>query len=300
MSALSGFADLSKSVEQEVGRLTGRSARRLDSYAAIVTGAGMSSEAPIGTGAAIAHLFAAHGARVLVMDVDRGRGERTCESMGALGGEALLFLGDVTDEAVCSRASEVAASTWGRLDVLVNNVGISPQADVTQVSVSDWDDAHRTNVTSAMLMSKHAGDLLARTRGSIINISSIAAVRSFGAVCYAASKSALIALTRESAYTLGPRGVRANCILPGHIYAAMSAALTDQARESRKLANLLGVEGTAWDVAAAALFLASDDARWITGATIPVDAGTINVTSLGMVGMHDGGMHDDAASERSE
>jgi NAD(P)-dependent dehydrogenase (short-subunit alcohol dehydrogenase family) len=275
-----------RSIASEVRRLADLGSGKLVSQVAVVTGAGMQEDGPIGTGAAISHVFAAHGARVVVVDRRAEPGERTCESIRRLGGEARFFAGDVTDETACSEAVRFASDGWGRLDVLVNNVGISPQATVEEVSLDAWEGAYRTNTTSALLMIRSACSLLAKARGSIINISSIAAIRTLGAVSYGASKAALIALTREAAYTLGPRGVRANCILPGHIYASMSGLLPPRARADRRLANVLGTEGTAWDIAATALFLASDDARWITGVAIPVDAGTTTVTSLGMEGLH--------------
>jgi NAD(P)-dependent dehydrogenase (short-subunit alcohol dehydrogenase family) len=275
-------AGVERSVASEVRRLADFGSGKLTSHVAIVTGAGMQEAGPIGTGAAISHVFAAHGARVVVLDRMIESGERTCESISRLGGEALFYAGDVTKEMVCSEVVSFAHDTWGRLDVLVNNVGISPQATVEEVSLEAWESAYRTNTTSAMMMIRAASSYFGTDGGSIINISSIAAIRSLGAVSYGASKAALIALTREAAYTLGPRGVRANCILPGQIYAPMSGFLSSDARQKRRLATLLGTEGTAWDIAATALFLASGDARWITGVVIPVDAGTTTVTSLGM------------------
>lgn len=272
--------------ESELRRLANFQAGRLQSGVAIVTGAGMHDSGPIGTGAAIALLFGAHGARIVVVDSNNERGLRTCRSICENGGEALLVEGDVTDERTSAMAVEAARSTWGRIDVLVNNVGISPAGNLVQVALEDWDAAYRTNVTSALLMMRAAADDLAQTSGSVVNISSIAAIRPFGRDAYTASKAALIGLTRSAAYGLGPRGIRVNCILPGHIHASMSAAVDPESRERRRLATMLGTEGTAWDVAATALFLASGDARWVTGVVLPVDAGTTSLAGLATDGLH--------------
>jgi NAD(P)-dependent dehydrogenase (short-subunit alcohol dehydrogenase family) len=275
-----------RTVADQLQRLVGSGWPKLTSSVAIVTGAGTHHDGPIGTGAAMCHLFAAHGAHVLVVDRHADRGGRTCALVESRGHEALFFEGDVSDEALCCEAVGAALSAWGRVDVLVNNAGVSQPTPLEELSVEAWDAAYRGNVTSAFLMTKAVAPHLEHARGSIINVSSIAAVRTFGYVAYATSKAALVTLTRETAYALGPRGIRANCILPGHMYAPMSGSLGDEARESRRRSNLLGIEGTAWDVAATALFLASTDARWITGTAIPVDGGTINTTSYALQGLH--------------
>jgi NAD(P)-dependent dehydrogenase (short-subunit alcohol dehydrogenase family) len=141
------------------------------------------------------------------------------------------------------------------------------------------------NVIGTMLVSEAATPHLRESHGSIVNVSSIAAVRAFGAGPYSASKSAIIAMTTDLAYALGPSGVRVNCIVVGHIYAPMGAFGGDDAQRAlRRRANVLGTEGDAWDVARAAGFLAGPDARWITGVALPVDAGTTLATGLGMFG----------------
>jgi NAD(P)-dependent dehydrogenase (short-subunit alcohol dehydrogenase family) len=127
-----------------------------------------------------------------------------------------------------------------------------------------------------MLMSKSAiPALIDSGGGSIVNISSVAALRGAGSAAYAASKAGMIGLTKDTALVYGPQGVRANCITPGHIYTPMVADAPGVARELRRRIGPLGTEGTAWDVGWAAVFLASDEARWITGVTLPVDAGTL-------------------------
>jgi NAD(P)-dependent dehydrogenase (short-subunit alcohol dehydrogenase family) len=184
---------------------------------------------------------------------------------------------------------EAAVARHGTVDALVNNVGITGLGTVKDVELDAFDSAVRVNLVSALLMTRAAAPALASGGGAIVNISSIAAIRTFGTVSYSTSKAALITLTQESAFTLGPDRVRANCILPGHMHASMSGAKHPEVRERRRLANVLATEGTAWDIAHAALFLASDEAAWITGVVLPVDGGTTNVTSLGMARLHEGG-----------
>ena len=262
-------------------------ALRLEDRVVIVTGAGTSSERALGSGAAMARQFAAHGARVAVVDVSAAHATSTCQQIAAAGGESILVEADVTSESACSRVVATTIATWGRLDVLVNNVGISARENIANVELNTWERVQRVNLTSAMLMIRASADALANGGGAIVNISSIAAVRMFGPVAYATSKAALIALTKDAAYTLGPRGIRANCVLPGHIFAAMSSGHSAELRDRRRRSTVLGTEGTAWDIAAAALFLASDEARWITGVVIPVDGGTLLTTGLGMEGLND-------------
>jgi NAD(P)-dependent dehydrogenase (short-subunit alcohol dehydrogenase family) len=272
---------------QEISRLTDSGTRRLDGRVVVVTGAGMTLDGALGTGAAMAHLFAAHGAKVVVVDTSTERGERTSNSILHAGGEALFLAYDVSDEAACRSVVARTIEAWGSLDGLVNNVGISRVGTVENIELETWETVCRVNLTSAILMTRAAAPALIEATGAIVNISSIAAIRSFGTVAYNVSKAGLIALTKDSAYTLGPKGVRANCILPGHMYASMSAAKSEEIRESRRQANVLLTEGTAFDVAATALFLLSTDARWITGVVLPVDGGTTNVTSLGMDRIHE-------------
>jgi NAD(P)-dependent dehydrogenase (short-subunit alcohol dehydrogenase family) len=139
------------------------------------------------------------------------------------------------------------------------------------------------NLTAAVLATKHSlPHLRAAGNGAIVNISSIAAIRGMGGGAYTASKAAIIGLTREWAYDHGREGIRVNCILPGHVYTPMGLSGGEELRARRVRAGLLGTEGTAWDVAWPAVFLASDEARWMTGLAIPVDAGTTSTSPLGI------------------
>ena len=251
------------------------SAPRLQGKVAIVTGAG-SRAAGIGNGRAAAILFAREGARVLLVDQQAEHAEETLAAIKAEGGEAEVFAGDVTSADDCRTMVERAVSRWGKLDILDNNVGIGGAGSVVEVSEEDWDRVMSVNVKSMMLTGKFAVPAMVESGGgSIINISSISALRPRGLTPYSASKGAVIALTRAMAIDHAAQGVRVNCIAPGPVYTPMvySGGMTEDARERRRRASPLGIEGTGWDIGYAALFLASDEARYITGQVLVVDGG---------------------------
>ena len=248
---------------------------RLENKVAMVTGAG-SRAAGIGNGRAAAILFAREGAKVLIVDNNTAAAEETLAAIQKEGGEAVVFVGDVTKAADCRAMVERAVSRWGRLDILDNNVGIEGKASVVSVAEEDWDRVMTVNVKSMMLTGKYAVPAMANGGGgSIINISSISALRPRGLTPYSTSKGAVIALTRAMAMDHAKDGVRVNCIAPGPVYTPMvySGGMTEEVRERRKRAAPLGIEGTGWDIGYAALFLASDEARYITGAVLVVDGG---------------------------
>ncbi len=253
---------------------------RLEGKVAIVTGAG--SRAPgIGNGRATAVLFAREGARVLLVDQSRAAAEETLAMIRAEGGEAAVFVADVTRAEDCRAMVEEAVRRWGKLDVLDNNVGIGMGGSVVEVSEEDWDRVMAVNVKSMMLASKYAVPAMAAGGGgAIINISSISALRPRGLTPYSASKGAVIALTRAMAIDHAPQGIRVNCIAPGPVYTPMvyAGGMSEELRERRRRASPLGIEGTGWDVGYAALFLASDEARYITGQVLVVDGG-VTLTS---------------------
>jgi NAD(P)-dependent dehydrogenase (short-subunit alcohol dehydrogenase family) len=255
-------------------------APRLQDKVAIVTGAGSRGEG-IGNGRAAAILFAREGARVLLVDQSAEAAEVTRAAIAAEGGEAAVFAADVTRAEECRAMVDEAIRRWGRLDILDNNVGIGGRATVVEVDEADWDHMMRVNVTSMMLTSKHAIPAMARGGGgAIVNISSISALRPRGLTPYSVSKGAVIALTRAMAVDHAPEGVRVNCIAPGPVYTPMvyAAGMSAELRDRRRRASPLGVEGTGWDIGHAALFLVSDEARYITGVVLPVDGG-VTLTS---------------------
>lgn len=252
-------------------------APRLDGKVAIVTGAGSRAEG-IGNGRATAVLFAREGARVLLVDRDREVAEATLAMIEEEGGEAAVHEADVTASEDCHAMVAAALDRWGRLDILHNNVGIGGRGSVVEVDEEDWDRIMRVNVTGMMLASKHAIPAIKQSGGgAIVNISSIAALRPRGLTAYSTSKGAVIALTQAMAVDHAPDGIRVNCIAPGPVYTPMvyAGGMSEELRERRRDASLLQIEGSGWDIGYAALFLASDEARYITGVVIPVDGGTV-------------------------
>ncbi len=255
---------------------------RLEGKVAIVTGAG-SSGPGVGTGKASSILFAREGARVLLVDRVGQRAEETLASIREDGGEASVFEADITRERDCRSMVDAALERYGSLDVLFNNVGIDGRGDVVETEEEDWDQVMAVNLKSMMLTSKFAVPKMAESGGgSIINMSSIAALRVSGA-SYAASKGGVVALTASMAVHHGRDNIRVNCISPGLIYTPMVSAMTEETRDLRKRSAPLGTEGTAWDIGWAAVFLASDEARWISGVVLPVDAGILAATPLAML-----------------
>src|SRR5437870_2386023 len=249
---------------------------RLAGKVAIVAGAGASG-AVIGNGQATATLFAREGAKVLCADAVEERAHATVEMITKEGGTASALRVDVSKAADCKAMVQAAVERYGRLDILDNNVGISVRADVLEVTEEQWDRVMAVNVKSVMLASKYAIPQMRKNGGgSIINISSVAGLRANQSTPYSTSKAAIVGLTRSMAGDHGRQGIRVNCIVPGLIYGPMVAPRMDEAlRERRREAAPRGTEGTAWDVAWAAVFLASDGARWITGVALPVDAGLL-------------------------
>ena len=247
---------------------------RLDGKVAIVTGAG--SRGPgVGNGKATAVLFAREGARVLLVDAVVERAEETLEMIEAEGGEASVLAADVTSNDDCRAMVAAAVERYGRLDILDNNVGIPKRQTVVEVSEDDWDRVMAVNVKSIMLASKHAiPEMVRGGGGSIITTSSIAGLRAHGTTPYTASKAAVIGLTISMAADHGADNIRVNCIAPGLVYTPLVAnSMTEGLRERRAAAAMLKMEGTGWDIGWAAVYLASDEARWVTGVVLPVDGG---------------------------
>ena len=256
------------------GHLAGRGTR-LAGLGALVSGAGSSGDL-LGTGAATAALFAAQGAVTGVLDVSPERAAATRDLIERHGGTAIALTADITDDGAVRAAVAEFVAEAGRLDVVVNNTGIS---------AGEWDQVFAVNAKGTMLVSEAAYPHLVRSpAASVINVSTIAALRGFGSGAYAASKGAVLSMTTDYAYRWGPDGIRVNCLVPGHLNTPIGNQGGAGAGEARRKANLLGVEGDAWDVAWAALFLAGPESRFLTGVTLPVDAGTTMATGLGMVG----------------
>src|SRR3954452_14623948 len=250
---------------------------RLKGKVAIVTGAGSRAEG-IGNGRAIAVILARHGAKVTLVDTVAEWAAETKRLIDAEGGVCRIVEGDVSDQAACHAIVAATVAAWGRLDILVNNVGLAgPRGNAIEVDVEAWDQAMRVNVASMMLMAKAAiPEMLKSGGGSIINLSSVAGLPGgHPSLLYPTSKGAIVALTRAMASHHGRDGIRVNCIAPGTVYTPMVASrgMTPALRQARRERTLLCSEGTGWDIGYGALYLASDESRWVTGITLPIDGG---------------------------
>lgn len=258
---------------------------RLAGKVAIVVGAGQTPGATIGNGRATAIRFAEEGATVLLVDRDEDSAQETLDMIEARGGTASVCRADVVHEDECRDVIETCTSRYGRIDILHNNVGTGTgDLGATQMTEEVWDRIFAVNVKTVMFTCKYALPVMrAQQAGSIINISSIAAIASTNLVSYKASKAALNAYTQSLANSGAKYGIRANVIMPGLMNTPMAietyvAAGRDRERliADRNAAVPLGAQmGSAWDVANAALFLASDEARFITGVCLPVDGGQL-------------------------
>jgi NAD(P)-dependent dehydrogenase (short-subunit alcohol dehydrogenase family) len=254
---------------------------RLAGKVCIVTGAGAPGE-EIGNGRAAAILYAREGGTVVVNDLDADAAERTRAMIEREGGSASVFVGDLSDAATAQALIGHAVSAYGRLDVLHNNIGISGRGNVVEATEELWDRVMRVNVKTIVLTGKYAVPVMGSCGGgSIVTISSLAAIRPSGRAPYSTSKGAVIALTQSMALDHAAQGIRVNCILPGPLFTPHAGALemSDELREKRRRSSPLGREGTAWDVANAAVFLASDESRYVTGVVIPLDGGVSLTTA---------------------
>ena len=259
---------------------------RLEGKVAVITGAG-SSGPGLGTGKAASILFAREGAKVLLVDRNPQAAEETLAAIREEGGEASIIGADVTLAVDCQAIADAAVERYGALHILFNNVGITGPGSPTDVDESVWDNVLDVNLKSMMLTTKYAvPKMMDAGGGSIINMSSIAGVRAgsgAASVPYSASKAGVIGMSETMAVHLGRDNVRVNVIAPGHIYTPMvGGTMEPVTRERRRKAGPLGVEGNAWDIAYAALFLASDESRWVSGVVLPVDAGLLAATPLAM------------------
>ncbi|MFP3444083.1 MULTISPECIES: SDR family NAD(P)-dependent oxidoreductase [unclassified Pseudomonas] len=251
---------------------------------AIVTGAGAEGDG-IGIGRAIAVVLAGEGAKVCLVDLDAQRAQDTLNQIESMGAEAFVISANVTLRDDCARIVEETMRRYGRLDVLVNNVGVATPVALEADDEEAWTRVLNINLTSAMLMSRYSVPAMTQNGGgSIINISSIAGIRAHGSIAYGPSKAAMAALARELTVLYGRQGIRANTVAPGHVLTPLAMSLLpEQMRVKRRNVGPLGIEGDGWDVALAVRFLASDEARFITGVHLPVDGG---VTEIGPLSAH--------------
>ncbi|MCU1504185.1 MAG: hypothetical protein JWM12_3539 [Ilumatobacteraceae bacterium] len=257
---------------------------RLQGRVAVVVGGGQTPGETIGNGRATAIVFAREGARVVVVDRDVTSAEETVAMIRDEGGEAAAHGADITDKVSCATIPDVAMATYGRLDVLHNNVGIGAgDQPATRVDEDAWQQIFDVNLSAMWRTCKAVIPVMrAAGRGAIVNISSIASICSTNTAAYQISKAGVNTLTQHLAMGAARHGIRVNAVLPGLMNTPMAIEGISAARHidreqliaERDAVVPLGRKmGTAWDVAHAALFLASDEAQFITGVLLPVDGG---------------------------
>lgn len=257
---------------------------RLEDKVAIVVGAGQTPGQTIGNGRAVALLFAREGAKVLAVDRRPESAAETAEMIAAEGGEAEAFGANITSEQECAAIAARCQERFGTIDVLHNNVGIGMgDSNSLDLDESGWDRIMDVNFKGMWLTCKHVIPVMRESGGgAVVNISSIAAVCNSPLLAYKLSKSGVNALTHQLAMDNARYGIRVNAIMPGLIDTPMAiegisqgmGVDRDELRASRNQMVPLGRHmGTAWDVAKAALFLASDESAFVTGVVVPVDGG---------------------------
>lgn len=240
---------------------------------AVISGAA----SPRGIGLATARLFAQHGARVAILDLDE---VAALAAAAELGPEHLGIGCDVTDRNTCARAAERAIAAFGQVDVLVNNAGITQPVKIMEITAKDWDRILAVNLTGVLHLSQaFIPHMRERKQGSIACMSSVSAQRGggiFGGPHYSAAKAGVLGLAKAMARELGPDGIRVNCVTPGLIQTDITGGkLTDEMRREILKGIPLSRLGNAEDVAGAYLFLASDLSAYVTGAVIDVNGGML-------------------------
>ena len=260
---------------------------RLKDKVAIVVGAGQTPGENIGNGRATAVLFAREGAKVWVVDRDLASAEETVAMIAKEGGEAAAAGADITDEAAIKAAVDGCVAKWGRIDILHNNVGLSlagGDSVIEDIESDAFDRVTAINLRGMVITCKHVLPVMKKQQsGVIVSISSLAVLDSYPYVTYKTSKAGVVAMTEQIAYMYAADGIRANVILPGLMNTPM--AIESRIGQDGKTRAQVVAErdakvplgrrmGSAWDVAHAALFLASDEAGFITGVSLPVDGGS--------------------------
>jgi NAD(P)-dependent dehydrogenase (short-subunit alcohol dehydrogenase family) len=240
---------------------------KLTNQVAIVTGAGRN------IGEAIAKTLAAEGAKVAVLDIDKGRGDKVAAEIIEAGGEAAAFVADVAAEAAIVRVVAAVVGRWGHIDILINNAAISDNRNILDITKEQWDAVIAVTLTGPFLMSQHvARQMVAQgSGGNIVNVGSTSGFLGRArAVAYAAAKGGVVNLTRAMAVQLAPHKIRVNGVVPNKIGSPVGRDAFDP---SRPVVNLIGRPGMPLDMARAVLFLVSDDSQFIAGNMLFVDGG---------------------------
>ena len=270
---------------------------RLDGMVAVITGAAS------GIGAGTARRFVDEGASVVLADIQQEIGESLAAE---LGDSAAFALTDVTSEADVAAAVGMAVARWGQLDVMVNNAGIlGAVGSIADTSVEDWERTISVLLTGAFLGSKHAARvMIPKGSGSIITTSSIAGITGgLGPHAYSTAKRGVIGLTQTVASEMAAHGIRVNAIAPGNTVSAMTADVMtgdhsnlEQAAAVIQSKSPLGIAGEVGDIAGAAVYLASDEARYITGHTLVIDGGQVNAGTVAKFHVAEPGLHSEAGN----
>ena len=263
---------------------------RLADKVAIIAGAGQTAPDGLGNGRATALTFARQGAKLMLSNRSAPSLEETARQVRAEGFAVETLVADITDENDCRALMAATTAAFGRIDILHNNVGAGiVDRDTVEIDLADWQASLNLNLTGAMLLSKHVLPIMrAQQGGCILHTSSIASVAMYPLIAYKVAKAALNEFCRWLAYENGPHGIRCNVLMLGlmdtptalAMYQRNSGDPIEQIRQQRNELPRLGRMGSPWDAANTALFLASDEGRYITGATIPVDGGLATKVGL--------------------
>ena len=240
---------------------------KLSNRVAIVTGAGRN------IGEEISKTLASEGAKVAVVDLDEGRGEKVAAEIRDAGGEAAAFVADMASEADIAAAVAAVVERWGRIDILINNAAISDNKNILDITRAQWDAVIAVTLTGPFLMSQHAARRMVAqgSGGRIVNVGSTSGF--FGrsrAIAYSAAKGGVANLTRAMAVQLAPHNIRVNGVVPNKIGSPVGK---DEFDPTRPVVNLIGRPGVPLDMARAVLFLVSDDSDFIAGNMLFVDGG---------------------------
>ena len=240
---------------------------KLQNQVAIITGAGRN------IGADIARLFSSEGSKIVVVDLDKGRGEAIASEIRSQGGEALAVIADISEGRDVRRLVNTVVEKWGKIDILINNAAISDNKTIFTITEEEWDKTLAVTLTGPFLVSKYvAGQMVQQGRGGkIVNIASTSGYQGReSAIAYTSAKAGVLNLTRSMAVQLAPYNIRVNSVSPNKIGSPVGK---DEIDPNRKIDNLMGRPGLPSEVASVVLFLVTDDARFVVGQDIKVDGG---------------------------